>query len=641
MKLQSLRIQNFRAFKDQTITFGDYACLVGANGAGKSTVLTALRVLFRESGASRTSLEVLAKEDFHGQDTSSPIIITATFGDLSAEAAEDLKAYVRQDQLVVSAEASWDDAQASALVKQRGERLVIPAFKSYFAETKTGGSASDFKALYRDLRTEFTELPAANSKTAMEEALREYEESHPDKCELAPSDDQFYGWSKGANILQRHIQWIFVPAVKDAGDEADETKQSVLGQLLARTVRSKVSFTDELSAIREEAMAKYKEKVAEQQGVLDELTHLLGSKIKAWAHPDADLAVMWRDDDAKAVTVNEPVATMQFAEGPFKGDIARFGHGLQRSYLLAMLQILAESDDESQPTLLLGVEEPELFQHPPQARHLATVLSELSDNNSQVIVCTHSPVFLPGDRMFDIRVVRRNTHGDAAEVSSCTLDDLAARIAAARGKDAHPEMVTQTQVHQCLNPMIREMFFSPKVVLVEGIEDHAYIATWMALTGRQQDFHRLGGHIIPTNGKGYMIEPLAMLEEFGIPSFVVFDSDASEEDPTKREKHRMDNLALLHLCGHSTANPLPTDCFKQDRVTMWSDDIGTRVASTAGAAAWEVAQNSARAKHGLHAKGMKKNPMFIGFALNELYESGTACDALDELCDGIISFLRS
>lgn len=641
MKLKSLRIQNFRAFKDQTITFGDYACLVGANGAGKSTVLTALCVLFREPGASRTNLEVLAKEDFHGQDTSSPIIITATFGDLSAEAAEDLKAYVRQDQLVVSAEASWDDAQASAPVKQRGERLVIPAFKKYFAETKAGASANDLKALYRDLRTEFTELPSANSKAAMEEALREYEESHPDECELAPSDDQFYGWSKGTNILQRHIQWIFVPAVKDAGDEADETKQSVLGQILARTVRSKVSFADEMSAIREEAIAKYKDQVAEQQGVLDELTQLLGSKIKTWAHSDADLAVVWRDDDAKAVIVNEPIATIQFAEGPFKGDIARFGHGLQRSYLLAMLQILAESDDDSQPTLLLGVEEPELFQHPPQARHLATVLSELSESNSQVIVCTHSPVFLPGDRLFDIRVIRRNTHGDAAEVSSCTLDELAARIAAARDTDAHPEMVTQTRVHQCLNPMIREMFFSPKVILVEGIEDQAYIATWMELTGRQRDFHRFGGHIIPASGKGYMIEPLAMLELFGIPTFVVFDSDASEENQTKREKHRVDNRALLHLCGHSTADPLPADCLKQDRVTMWSDDIGTRVASTAGAAAWEAAQNGARAKHDLHTKGMKKNPMFIGFALSELHEAGTACDALDELCDSIIAFLRS
>jgi len=641
MKLKSLRIQNFRAFKDQTISFGDYACLVGANGAGKSTVLTALCVLFRESGTSRSNLELLAKEDFHSQDTSSPIIITATFGELSTEAAEDLKAYVRQDQLVISAQASWDDALTAAPVKQRGERLVIPAFTKYFADTKSGASAAELKILYRELCTEFTDLPSVTSKAAMEEALREYEETHPNDCELEPSDDQFYGWSKGTNILHRHIQWIFVPAVKDAGDEADETKQSVLGQLLARTVRSKVSFTDELSAIREEAIEKYKSKVAEQQGVLDELTQLLGSKIKTWAHPDADITVMWRDDDAKAVTVNEPVATMQFAEGPFKGDIARFGHGLQRSYLLALLQILAESDDDSQPTLLLGVEEPELFQHPPQARHLATVLSELSDSNSQVIVCTHSPVFLPGNRLFDIRVIRRNSLGDAAKVSSCTLNDLATRIAAARDKDAHPEMVTQTRVHQCLNPMIREMFFSPKVVLVEGIEDQAYITTWMELTGRQREFHRLGGHIIPTNGKGYMIEPLAMLELFGIPSFIVFDSDASEEDQAKREKHRIDNRALLHLCGYDTADPLPAECFKQDRVTMWSDDIGTRVENTAGTTEWTTAQNSARAKHDLHTKGMKKNPMFIGFALNELHGAGAACDALDELCDNIITFLRS
>lgn len=35
MKLSKLRIENFRSFKDETIHFDDYTCLVGANGAGK------------------------------------------------------------------------------------------------------------------------------------------------------------------------------------------------------------------------------------------------------------------------------------------------------------------------------------------------------------------------------------------------------------------------------------------------------------------------------------------------------------------------------------------------------------------------------------------------------------------------------
>jgi putative ATP-dependent endonuclease of OLD family len=46
MRIDSLRIQNFRAFKDQTISVGPYTCLVGPNGGGKSTVLTALNLIF-------------------------------------------------------------------------------------------------------------------------------------------------------------------------------------------------------------------------------------------------------------------------------------------------------------------------------------------------------------------------------------------------------------------------------------------------------------------------------------------------------------------------------------------------------------------------------------------------------------------
>ncbi len=41
MKIKSVRIQNFRGFEDETISFGDHTCMVGLNGAGKSTVLAA------------------------------------------------------------------------------------------------------------------------------------------------------------------------------------------------------------------------------------------------------------------------------------------------------------------------------------------------------------------------------------------------------------------------------------------------------------------------------------------------------------------------------------------------------------------------------------------------------------------------
>lgn len=46
MILESVRIQNFRTFKDETIHFDNYNCFVGPNGSGKSTVMNALNVFF-------------------------------------------------------------------------------------------------------------------------------------------------------------------------------------------------------------------------------------------------------------------------------------------------------------------------------------------------------------------------------------------------------------------------------------------------------------------------------------------------------------------------------------------------------------------------------------------------------------------
>src|SRR4051812_18589363 len=42
--LRKLRLVNYRSFADFTVNFPASACLVGPNNAGKSTILTALRV---------------------------------------------------------------------------------------------------------------------------------------------------------------------------------------------------------------------------------------------------------------------------------------------------------------------------------------------------------------------------------------------------------------------------------------------------------------------------------------------------------------------------------------------------------------------------------------------------------------------
>jgi putative ATP-dependent endonuclease of OLD family len=96
MKIESVRIENFRGFRDETISFENYACFVGPNGSGKSTILAALNVFFRQYKDSKTDLSKLSAEDFHHKNVKDPIKITVTFNDLSAASTSDLSDYVRQ-----------------------------------------------------------------------------------------------------------------------------------------------------------------------------------------------------------------------------------------------------------------------------------------------------------------------------------------------------------------------------------------------------------------------------------------------------------------------------------------------------------------------------------------------------------------
>ena len=249
MKIESIRIKNFRSFKDETIKFDNYTCFVGSNGSGKSTILNALNVFFRQYKDSKTDLSKLTNEDFHHKNTDKPVKITVTFAELSDAAKDELSDYVRQDRLIISSVAKYDSTTDSAEVKQYGNRMGLQNFRKYFEAEKNGEKVSELKLIYQDMQKTYTELPKAGTKPAMADALRKYEADHPDDCDLIPSEDQFYGVSKGVNRLARYVQWVFIPASKDATEESEESKNSALGQLLARTVRSKVNFSDKVDGL--------------------------------------------------------------------------------------------------------------------------------------------------------------------------------------------------------------------------------------------------------------------------------------------------------------------------------------------------------------------------------------------------------
>ena len=134
MRIKSVHIKNLRSFVDQKVGFNRYNRLVGANGAGKSTVLCALNIFFRETQNAATDLTALQAEDFHVQNVADPIEITVEFTALSAEAQADFAEYFRQDILVISAIANFDPVSGSAVAANKtARRLKYHVHSPFFA----------------------------------------------------------------------------------------------------------------------------------------------------------------------------------------------------------------------------------------------------------------------------------------------------------------------------------------------------------------------------------------------------------------------------------------------------------------------------------------------------------------------------
>ncbi len=637
MRLKEIRIQNFRSFLDETIPLDNYNCLVGSNGAGKSNVLQALNVFFRNTAVANVNVVTLCEEDFHHRNTSEPIKITLTFGDLSAEAREDFKAYVRSDQLVITATAEWDPAAGEAGVKQYGARLVIEDFAPYFEAVEAQAKATELKAIFRDLRDQFDELPDVSTKDDMQSALRDFEEAHPDGCTLLESESQFYGWSKGQNRLRKYVQWIYVPAVKDAATEQEEGRATALGQLLDRTVRSRVSFGNELAELKNDAAERYQQVLNRQQEALNDLSDSLTQRVREWTHLGTELRLAWHYNPDKSITVHEPLARIAAGEDKFLGEMARLGHGLQRSIFISLLQELAESDEENAPILLLGFEEPELYQHPPQARHVAQLLEELSQDKLQTILTTHSPYFVSARGFENVRMVRKSVTTPRSTVTRATHEQISADLARALGEEPRHPSSTMAAIEQIMQPSQNELFFSSTAILVEGLEDVAFLSTYLTLHGSWNEFRKLGCHFIVAEGKCNLSRPLVIANALGIPAFVFFDSDA-ERFREKPANHPRNNGCILKLCGIEGVDPMPTETQWADNCVMWHSDIQDVVRADFGAEVWDLAERAARDTAGYVDGVQRKNSLLIAATLEQLAQDGHTSAILDKACQAILAF---
>jgi len=541
MIIKSIIVQNFRCLKDVTLNCDPLTVLVGQNGTGKSCLLQALKIFYEPNANYDES-------DFFANNTDDDISITVTFTKLTKHERELFSPYISGDNLIIEKVLKYPPSRRSQ--KYFGWRLKNPDFEAF----RQAKGRSGLSQAYNELRQnkKYRSFPSYTNRDEIEAKLTGWEASHPDQCERSRDEGQFFGFKEvGESRLERHTRFIPVPAVQDAAEEASEAKGSMITEILDLVVRSTLASKPEFVKLQERIQNEYGNildptKIPELQGLARQLTSTLKDFV-----PDAEVDLSW--EPRVGIDLPFPPANIRLLEDGYFSQVNRTGHGLQRAFILTMLQHLTlaqatqpteeEGEEEKLPmaNLIIGIEEPELFQHPDRQRHFAKTLLKLSEGkitgvseNIQIIYCTHSPLLVDTERFDHIRIFRKVDVGNGlpkqTKITFSTLNDVARVLERACGQ---PEgtftgETLRQRLHAVMTPQMNEGFFSRLVVLVEGIKDRALILGTALALG--YDFESMGISVINCNGKRNMDRPLVIFKSLDIPVFAVWDADLGNEE---------------------------------------------------------------------------------------------------------------
>jgi putative ATP-dependent endonuclease of the OLD family len=591
MKIKAVHIQNFRSILSVDIEFDSLTALVGRNGAGKSSILKAVELFYLMNPR-------LSVEDFYNRDVGSPVEVTVTFTDLDADEQERFKSYVQNNELSVVRVLTLSEN------KYHGSALQNPDFKP-LREKET---AAEVKDAYKHLReSNYSGLPAYTNRDAALAAIKLWEAANTRACVRERDDGQFFGFKQvGQGYLGKGTRFLLIPAVRDASIDAQEGRGSAITELMDLVVRRALFEKQEVKSFRAEMEKKYSElfdptKLKELSTLSEDLTNTLKTYVA-----NASVNVSW--ETAGEIAIPQPRANIQLVEDGFSSEVGRTGHGLQRAFVLTMLQHLsapqvdassASAKNVKQPDLILGIEEPELYQHPSRQRHFANVLAKLAANQIpgvarkvQVIYATHSPLMVRLDGFDEIRLVRKaeaeSGKPKVSKVIRRTLDEVAGFLSATygdgqkfTGATLKPRLVT------LMGPWFSEGFFADVVVLVEGEGDRAAIVAVAKSMGHDLDGNGIA--VIPCIGKSNLINAAGVFNSFGLPTYMIWDGDShlgrtagkcascghdldSKADP--KENHRLLRLAKLPLTDWPEHVRATSACFRQKLETTMRDEIG-------------------------------------------------------------------
>lgn len=553
MRLTRLHVKNLRSIRDSgEFPLQPLFAMVGENNTGKSNLLRAVDVLL-SAGAGK-----LSREDFN--DTSTPIVIKGVFGNLSPSEKKRWRPYLVSDTLSLEKHITF------AVDERTGKAKLEAEFHGYQAEPtfwylslqkiqqKHGDRPKWADIAKESGLPEFFLEEGKSNKAVYSKALARY--LIENDVEFDPPDlSRTQALGLQSNVIASLPRVYLLPAITDYSDEIDKRSSSstfrrLMAALSERILEKDPRFVDvqnALATIRgllnptttQGAPLRIDSLVTIETKIADLLRKVMPSVTGVSLAVEVD-EVKDLFSAGVSLSVNDGVDTNVLAKG----------HGLQRCVVFTLLQTLIlnernqlmAADNEAQlpadPIILL-IEEPELYIHPQLAKLFFDVMVSFAETD-QVIYTTHSPLFIDAYWAEDVGVVSKPDPTVGTRIRSCDKT-------AFDGLDDRKLFQGFTR----LNPLMNELFFAKRVLLVEGPEDSVAVTATLKALGRiTMRPEELEWSVIACGGKESIPFFQRVLNAFAIPYAVLHDTDITAGIPidnkAKHEKHNNTIRSLAH-----------------------------------------------------------------------------------------------
>ena len=621
MKLKWVHIKNYRSCKDMPIEIGSMQALVGANNAGKSSIIRALDFLFNPS---TTKVD---EETFWNGDAELQIWVEAFFNELSDAEKEDekIKPFLRPDDTFhIARSAIWkiEEPEEEGAPPGDGKPVISQHFckpmpnYDWLQEGQINGTnIGEWWKNKDDLKVgdaNFLDYVGTTKPGVgvWKAKTKEFIEAH------LSADDFEDAWNDNpqgyAGVLKGTLpHFIFVPAVRDISDEAKVTKTNPFGKLLYAVLESVTAQQKSELETTLEGLQKRLNRIggADRLESIVETEKKLNDVLKEYM--DCDLEIEFQSPSVETLLTTPQL----FADDGFRNIVTNKGHGLQRAIIFSILRCYSElvtgAGDKKKKPMIFAVEEPELYMHPQAQRNIRRVFRGIADKGDQVIFSTHSSLLLDVayfDEVIRVEAIQekideKNTVRSA--VWQLPMEAMIKDLKARHDVDVTDDSMRELYSH-AYHPNRSEGFFAKSIILVEGATEQYALPIYAETAGHPLD--SLNISVVDSGGKGTMDRLYRIFNELGIPCFMIFDYDKDNDDKNIVDKSK----ELLELLGEVTDPPdailigANVACFP----SKWETDLAGEIPGV------EKLTADARKAMGLHGDSGK--PLIARYIAKEL-----------------------